>query len=419
MIKLKHILLLLFLLWIFVFGFFNGQRFNNDTVTRDYGTILILNIILIAVILFVKKIQFKTRFPNFKWYYLMLFSVVVSVAFRTPFGFNINNSFNMLFTQLLILGLSAITWRVSLKKVLDVMLLFIHIALMLCLYVHIKTGGTFEFGNHTMAGRLGGLFFFADTAALAGFGLNIAFYLWMKYRTKVSIVSGGVFLFFLIIGDSRAVMGGVLLAFIVQYYFYLKAKRKSTKKLIIISLVTIPLYNLYKSLNSGGADVEGDFEFRTQIWSVAFVGIKNKLWTGYGDSKYYFSTITTHITDFYEQLSDPHSSYLAFVLQYGVIAFVVFIIFLVKTIKYVYKYVNPIDKGVTSFIFFWIVIGLTGGTIFNFNYTLLSLLFQFSIFGICLHPNIRTNILKLKDESLVAKKYNENESVQSLLIKNY
>ncbi|EOR94075.1 hypothetical protein ADIARSV_2688 [Arcticibacter svalbardensis MN12-7] len=46
----KWILLMCFLVWIFVFGFFDGQGFTNET--RNYGSLLLFNIGIVIVFLY-------------------------------------------------------------------------------------------------------------------------------------------------------------------------------------------------------------------------------------------------------------------------------------------------------------------------------------------------------------------------------
>ncbi|WP_160166664.1 O-antigen ligase family protein [Arcticibacter svalbardensis] len=310
-----------------------------------------------------------------------------------------------------------ISWSIQFKTVLKIMLVFFHVALFLSLIVHFKTGGTLSFGNHTMTGRLGGLFFFAVTAVLAGFASLISFYLVLINRRVIYIISLALCIAYLIYTDSRSVLLGVIVGCFIQYFFNLKIQKKKTTKTIVFFIVFYVLYRIYSAYNLGGANVEDDLEFRTKIWSTALLGIYQEPYLGYGDSLYFLTNMNYALKDFYEQLNDPHSSYLALILQSGLIAFFMLFYFLYRILKGMVLKPNIYNLFVISLFGFWLISGSTGGAFFNLNYSLLSVLFNFTLIALAFHPSLwPTNSIRIKEVGLSSEKHENEGNFKSINI---
>lgn len=385
-------LVVFFTVFTFSFGYFKHEM--SETV-RNYGQLLIIAVTIAVAVAFWVKIKIRFDFKYSSIVYVLLGWLLFIMFFRDDLSASSKNFFNILFSQILVIVLSNIFWRIPFDRLLQIFLVYLHACLLLSVYVHISNGFRIELGNHDEEVRFGGLFFFGITGILAGVGAVLSSFQYFRADTKklrmIYLFSTAVFGFYTLATDMRTVMGGIVAAIFVQYLFKRKSENKSILPLIILGGFLYMGLQFYKSF-SQNSDVERDFGIREVIWSVGQKMISEQPLTGYGaytDDINKVSLADTRYSDLFIDLKlpDPHSSYLSIMIQSGIVTFLIILFLLVKIVQLTTRY-KPIDRTLLSIIAFWLVCGTTGGNYFDFTYNLTGMTFELTIFGIMLHPEL-------------------------------
>lgn len=374
------------------FGYVSHD-YNEET--RNYGQLLLATVAFNLALAYWLKVKLDFRFTFNSIIYSLMFWLFVIQFFRDDLAASNKNFINILFTQVFVIVISKIFWQVQLDRLINYFIIYLHLTMAVCAYVHVANGSPLELGNHDENVRMGGLFFFGITGVLAGLGAILSSLMYFKsdgFKTKVKYFGSTlIFMTWTLACDMRTVMAGIVLAVFIQYLFKRRAQHKSVFPLILLAGVFYGGLKLYKSY-SEGTDLDKDVEIREVLWSIGRKLIVEQPLFGYGSYGNDLGRVSiTDIkySDLFNamKLTDPHSSYLSLMIQSGLLSFGLFVIFIIK-ILFLSRKFDPFNRMILSIIGFWMICGSTGGNFFDFTYTMQGVAFELTIFGILLHPDL-------------------------------
>lgn len=383
----SFLLFALLFFWLLAFGFFEGFL-NSNASERIGGVYLVLNIAVAGLLFLLFPIKLKLNFPGINVYAILMIWLFAIHFIQQDYLISSKRFFTILMTQCLLITLANYAWKIDYFKLIDLLLYYLAIVLGIAIYIHVTKIGPIGIGTHIEEFRMGGIFSFGQAATLGGLGFLFSFYqvLFNPSGKKILyILLTCFFLYCLIASDLRTAIGACMVAVSVQYIFYLKSKNKSIFPFVILALCLYGGYKLYVSLNEEGAGVERDFEYRQLIWAVSSHGIFKNPLLGYGNASVYFKQ-NTEVMNFNELLVDPHSSYLALMLQSGVISFILLFIFLFRVMLFNFLSTSFYTKALVSLVIYWLIVGSTGGFMYDLDYEITAVFFMFSILTFCCHP---------------------------------
>ena len=194
------------------------------------------------------------------------------------------------------------------------------------------------------------------------------------------------FVYCLIACDLRTAIGAVAIALSVQYLFFLQSRKKSIFPFLILVSVLYGSYKIYVKLNESGNLVSSDLAYRELIWQISIPGIVKRPITGYGAVANFYKN-NPRVLAFHEFLVDPHSSYLALMLQSGVVTFILLMVYLFQVARFNFLSAAYHTKALISIFAFWLIVGSTGGYMYDLDYDITSVVFLFSVLAFCCHPS--------------------------------
>lgn len=385
-------LIVFFSILTFTFGYVRHEM--GDQV-RNFGQLLIIGVIITVCIALWLKIRINFNFKFSKILYVLLAWLFVIQFFRQDMSGSTKNFVNILFTQILVIVISNILWRIPFDKLMNIFLIYFHCMMLICVYVHIANVGPIQLGNHDEEVRFGGLFFFGITGILAGVGAILSSFQYFgaearNLRLKY-LASTVIFVFYTLASDMRTVMAAIVVSIFIQYLFKRKSQNKSIWPIVVMGTFLYGAVRFYKSF-SEGSDVERDLGIREVIWGVGQKMISDQPLVGYGtytEDMNRISISDTKYSDLFNDLKlpDPHSSFLSLMIQSGLVSFAIYIFLLLKIVQLSKRY-SVYNRALLSIIAFWLVCGSTGGNYFDFNYSIQGMAFELTIFAIMLHPEI-------------------------------
>ncbi len=383
----SFLLFALLFFWLISFGFFEGFL-NADASARVAGVYLSLNIAAAGVLFFLFPIKLKVNFPGITVYAILMTWLMIIHFLQPDYLISSKRFFSIVLTQFLLIVLANYAWKVDFFKLVDLLLYYLGIVLSIAIYVHVTKIGPIGIGTHVEEFRMGGLFSFGQAATLGGIGFLFSVY--QIFFNPVSkklqyFLFAAFFLYCLIASDLRTAIGAVMVAISIQYILYLKSRKKSVLPFILLATCLYGGYKLYVSMNEEGAGVERDFEYRQLIWQVSSHGIIKKPILGYGNANVYFKG-NTEVQNFNEMLMDPHSSYLALMLQSGVVAFALLFLFMFRVMWFCIMSSSYFTKALVSLFVYWMIVGSTGGFMYDLDYEITAVFFMFTILAFCGHP---------------------------------
>ena len=382
------IFFMLLFFWVLSFGYFEGWM-NADATSRQYGNYLILNLMAASVLIVLFPAKIKYSFPGVKVFTLMMVWLIIIHFFQQEYFASLKRLSNILLTQVLLVVLANYAWKINLFKLIELFIYYIVVLMMLVIYVQLTKVGPIGIGTHLEEFRLGGIFTFGQAATLAGTGLMLSAYQILYNPAAKKIVYIPLSLFFvycLIACDLRTAIGAVAVALSIQYLFYLQSKKKSIFPFLIMVSVLYGGYKIYLKLNESGTLVSSDLAYRELIWQLSIPGIVKQPVTGYGAVTNFYKG-NPKILAFHEFLVDPHSSYLALMLQSGVITFLLLMTYLFQVARFNFRSVSYHTKALVSIFAFWLIVGSTGGYMYDLDYDITSVFFLFSVLAFCCHPS--------------------------------
>lgn len=380
-------LLALLFFWLIAFGFFEGFL-NANSSERIGGVYLVFNIALAGLLFLLFPIKLKLNFPGVTVYAVLMIWLFVIHFIQQDYLISSKKFFTILVTQCLLVTMANYAWKIDFFKLIDLVLVNLAIVLAIAIYIHITKIGPIGIGTHVEEFRMGGIFSFGVAAVLGGLGFLLSFYqvLFHPSGKKIThILLACFFLYCLVASDLRTAIGACMAAISIQYILYLKSKNKNIFPFLILASCLYGGYKLYVSLNAEGAGVERDFEYRQLIWAISSHGIFKNPIVGYGNTSLYFKK-NIEVINFNELLVDPHSSYLALMLQSGVIAFLLLFAFLFRVAWFNFFSSSYYTKALVSVFVYWMIVGSTGAFIYNLDYEVTAVFFIFSILAFCCHP---------------------------------
>lgn len=379
---------LLLFFWLISFGYLEGWL-NADATSRQYGNYLMVNLAAACVLILLYPFKLKYSFPGVKVFTLLIVWLIIIHFFQPDYFASLKRLVNILLTQVLLVVLANYAWKIDLFKLVELFIYYVAILMVVVIYVHLTKIGPIGIGTHLEEFRLGGAFTFGQAATLAGTGLLLCAYQILYNPAAKKILFGTLALFFvycLIACDLRTAIGAVAVALCIQYLFYLRSKKKNIFPFLILISAVYGAYKLYVSLNESGNLVSSDLAYREIIWNLSIPGIARRPITGYGSVIGFYKN-NPRILSFHEFLVDPHSSYLAIMLQSGVVTFVLLMIYLFQVARFNILSASYHTKALVSVFAFWLLVGSTGGYMYDLDYDITSVVFLFSVLAFCCHPS--------------------------------
>lgn len=390
--KFRIALIVFFTVLTFSFGYVRHEM--GDEI-RNFGQLLIIGTVITIGLALWLKVRIKLNFKYSGIMYVLLAWLFFIHFFRSDMSGSTKNMLNIFFTQVLVIVVSNIFWKIPFNKLMNIFLIYLHVMMLISVYVHILYVGPIELGNHDVDVRFGGLFFFGITGVLAGFGAIISTFQYFGTEEKKLrfryMASTAVFAFYILAADMRTVMAAITVSIFIQYLFKRKSQNKSIWPLVVMGGALYGIVQVYKSYSEGG-DVERDLSIREVIWGVGQKMIADQPLIGYGtytDDINRLSIADTKYSDLFNELKlpDPHSSFLSLMIQSGLVSFAIYLFLLVKIVQLSRRY-SVYNRALLSLIAFWLVCGSTGGNYFDFTYSIQGMAFELSIFAIMLHPEL-------------------------------
>jgi hypothetical protein len=143
------------------FGYFSGFVIDDEIGGKnDYKSIgLYLGVTFMTMVCLSRflLIDISFRFPGSTVFYLLLTWLFFIMFFRNDLFSSSKNFLFILLTQGVVLLAANIFWRVPFGKLLDILIVFVHILMFISLILHFKVVGPLQFGNHEPEARMSGL----------------------------------------------------------------------------------------------------------------------------------------------------------------------------------------------------------------------------------------------------------------------
>lgn len=425
----RSVALLFFLILLLIqFGKWQ-EKISETSVTEDGHNSLFL--LLYIPILFI------TLYMGKQWGYLyvfrplqkplLLFLIVVTGIglFRNDLVSGMENAASIVLTYSLIIGLSAMSFSLPFRRMLDVYIIFIaYIFLPITIFMHItKFGSLVLFPDRTENNnlRLGGIIYYAHTAMVLGIGGLFSLYQYIHSRKRFRfyyVFTLLILTIFLVFTDCRSSWGGVAVSYSLLILFNLSKEKRWP--LIGVIIVTVIVANSGTFLNNASKQYQtgDDFIFRLSIWNFAIEGIADSPLIGYGKENYFASN--KKAMDLDDRLHDPHSATLSLALQSGLIVLIIFCVIYYKTIRHYYRNSFGQKKPLIAVCIFWLFVPFFWGHIYNGSAGFMQIVFPLTYFISLLHPDLYHPVLirrvKSSSNSQSAQQVYNTEPITPMIV---
>lgn len=362
---------------------FEGSERNLVILSKESSKAPFLIITTIILFLLNKdRINFKI-IVNYKLWAVFFICLLIISFLRDNVIEDLNNFGNILFSYFILLGLMRFAYRIKFYVLEDYFILVSFLILVLCAIFHLLQGHNIVFfpdRSINLFERLGGMFYYAHTAAIAAITLLFSVIKYLKLR-KVKYLIVMVFSFIMLIAtDTRSAWVGVLFSLIFIFFkninFY-----KIFWSCIGLYLITMSYSSLVASNHAVNTSTD-DSEYRMQIWLFSLNLASQNLFTGYGGAEIKgFSSFAEN-----DNLHDPHNSLISLLLQSGLIALVIYFIIYFKNCN---KCINS-NNSCTDYrflYFFWFFFAFFWGHLFSNLSSFINTYIMFTIYAFTLNPN--------------------------------
>ena len=294
--------------------------------------------------------------------------------------------------------LSALLHSIKIEKALFWISFSLIVTLCLTTLVHLIQIGPLVFFQHNdLTGRLGGLFFFGETAQIAGITVLISF---IAFNYKTNNIKKVIYVFFfffsalaMIATDTRSAVFAALIGIIFSF-FSSKSKINIKSKIFLLILTIISSYLVYYYISQvfTFATTNDDLKFRQIIWGLTAEAIYEKPIIGYGTETFIPNDLSILPID---QIiyADAHSAILGITISYGIIGAFLLLLFYVKIIKTFNEKSTKINKTFLSIPIYFVMAPFFWGVSYKIAGGFLEILIVIIMIGVIAHPE-----LIIKDE---------------------
>jgi O-antigen ligase len=360
---------------------FEGSERNLIILSKESSKAPFLIITTIILFLLNKdRINFKI-IANYKLWAVFFICLLIISFLRDNVIEDLNNYGNILFSYLILLGLMRFTYRIKFSVLEDYFILVSFLILVLCVAFHLLQGHNIVFfpdRSINLFERLGGMFYYAHTAAISAITLLFSLIKYLKSR-KVKYLIVIIFSFVVLIAtDTRSAWVGVVFSLIFIFFkninFY-----KIFWSCIGLYLIAIS-YSSFVASNQAVSSSSDDSQYRMQIWFFSLNLASQNLFTGYGGADIKgFSNFAEN-----DNLHDPHNSLISLLLQSGLIALVIYLVIYFKNCN---KCNSSYNTDYRFLYFFWFFFAFFWGHLFSNLSSFINTYLMFTIYAFTLNPN--------------------------------
>ena len=383
---------LFFLLFFAILVAYFGEWRGWVWVSQQGGSkaVFLAGLTFFAVIVAVIGKRFlRFHLPYPKLFIAFLLNIFVMSFLRDDVLLSLWQSAGVFFTVLIVFFMASLLYTMSFVDALLTLCIAVLATLLASTYVHITKVGLLTLFDHSYTSRLGGLFYYAHFAMLAGFGglisvLGLFYSHSFRYKV-VFVITLLVSSILLPFTDTRSVLFSFVVCAVVAYFYINRKITIYGILFLFFSLAISALAFIYFNYSSTGVLQETDVNMRYQIWLAALQAIANKPLQGYGNTDYFYSFIWSRGVS-PNAIRDPHSSFLAHALQYGLTSLVLFMAyyaaFFIRAYKFSRKY-----RALVSIALYWIIAPLAWG-IYGISGGFIEMFFLLSFVGVLGHPDL-------------------------------
>lgn len=361
---------------------FEGAENNLLLIKKEPSKAVYFIIALILLFVLNKnRISLKV-IANYKLWGVYILVVFILVFLRGNILENLYNFGNFLFGYLIFAGILRFVYRIKFHLLEYYFILISVIILILCLIFHLLQGHHIVFfpdRSINLFERLGGMFYYAHTSAIAAITLLLSLIRYFRSKKKFFLIISVFCLMLLIATDTRSAW--VATAFSLLFIFF---KNVNFYKLLLFCIGIYILALSYSSYLQSSQNIRkgtDDSEFRIQIWGFSLNLASKRLFTGYGNEKIKgFSNFTLN-----DNLQDPHNSIISLLLQNGVISIIIYFVIYFKNCNLCNERYN---SDYRFLYFFWLFFPFFWGNLYNNLSNFINIYIMFTIYAFTLNPNI-------------------------------
>lgn len=265
----------------------------------------------------------------------------------------------------------------------------------LCVYIHIQQGHKLIFFPDRLydnLNRLGGLFYYANTAMLLGITFLLSYILLYEKFSYFYLLIAAISFILLIATDCRSIWIGVVMC--VFFFHFRKISFALLLLFSVILFITINFSNFKFGNLSNISESNSDIFVRLAIWDFSLKYITANPILGYGSE----SPLSKGVSSMeFLHLDDPHNSIFGLCLQSGVIIAALYILIFLSNTRTGIK----VNNRYRFLFFFWLFIPFFWGHLYESASGFINFILLFSIYALALHPDILNNkeetIFKVKN----------------------
>jgi hypothetical protein len=389
--KLNELVVIVFFI-LMVVNYGRGVSFSADSaendVTFSYEKSSKAPFLIGCTIILLLLVKQKNKFDfshviNYRFWYLFFAFLFILAMLKEDYWGELRNFLMIFFSYLLLFTLLKFVYTIPYKKLER---LFINISFIICLlavlFHYLQGSRLVFFPERTFENydRLGGLFYYANTAAIISitflFSIKIFFETKQKYYLFLCIVTGVL----LIATDTRSAWFVTFASLI--FILFKNIKFSILFILSALSYFVIAFNFLFSFSNKTIVLAGNDSAFRVEIWIYSLsIGLK-KFFEGYGKVNPFENGYNMPASN----LNDPHNSILSLFLQSGFIVCILY--FLIYYLNYK-KSTKEYDTSYRFLFFFWIFFPFFWGNIYNHLSNFISMYMMFTIYAFALNPEIK------------------------------
>jgi len=383
------------------YGTWQGQYWVGQSAAESRNALFLLVFSCFAFgVVVIRKKRMRLLLPGKKLLIFFFLNLLFAGLIRGDFFSFIRQYVGLTLSFVIALFLSSLLQSVSIKRAILIYVFCIFATLLVSTYVHLTTSGTLTFFTHEFLSRLGGLFFTAHVAILAGLSgllslmaLSAFNFAHNKIFYMVNILVMPVLILFT---DTRSVM---VVFFICGFFIYYAGFRKTLliNKIMVLSLVLCAglfLYYYFYILPPDLNRTESDFGLRTSIWAVSIDGILANPFIGYGSQN--FLSGNSAAWSINPTLADSHNSLLDHALRYGLFSLLIFLLYYLVLMLTIIRKSEPVYQGFIFIMLYWLGTSFFWGHVFNISGGFIQIVFWVTVLGISIHPDIFVARQKLK-----------------------
>lgn len=378
---------LFFIILILVYG--RGPSFNAElselqdkTVSKESSKapfLIISTLFLIYQLAKEKRLHLK-NVANYKLWIVYLIANFLLVFVRGNFSDDLKGFGTIFFSFSLLLLFLNFIYDIPYQK-LERHFIYISFTISIVAAVdHILQGTHIVFFPDRSDGnfdRLGGLFYYAHTAALLAITLLFSIKKYLSTREIKFLIICGICGVLMIATDTRSAWFASALSLV-----FIAFKRVKFYKLFIFSIlfyfIATTLASMVKTTTL--SNTGDDAAFREQIWAYSLLRFAASPIAGYGLANPFESGASL----LSERLRDPHNSILSLLLQSGLVgSLIYFFIYVKNSILAASVYLSEYR----FLFFFWIFFPFFWGRIYNDLSSFISMYMMFTIYAFALNPN--------------------------------